>query len=189
MSQAKTLTRQQIKIALAVVAHGRHPKRNRLMLLLSHWAGMRVGEIAALRITDVIDSNGRVIDEIRLEAVQTKGGSPRTVTLPEKLRVELTSYIYSLHPITVDRPLVYSQKSRKGFKANSLGQEFKKIYIKAGIKGATSHSGRRTFITNLANKGVGARVLQSLAGHKSMATTQRYIDVNDGMKKAAVNLI
>ena len=48
---------------------------------------------------------------------------------------------------------------------------------------------RRTFITQLASKGIGVRVLASLAGHKSIAVTQRYIDVNDDMKRSAVELL
>jgi integrase/recombinase XerD len=48
---------------------------------------------------------------------------------------------------------------------------------------------RRTFITNLASKGIGVRVLASLAGHRSIAITQAYIDVNDDMKRRAVELV
>ena len=59
----------------------------------------------------------------------------------------------------------------------------------AYVFGASSHSGRRTFITNLANKGVGVRLLASLAGHRNISTTQAYIDVNDDMKRRAVELI
>jgi integrase/recombinase XerD len=59
----------------------------------------------------------------------------------------------------------------------------------AGIDHASSHSGRRTFITNLASRGVGVRVLMSLANHRSISTTQAYIDVNDDMKRRAVELI
>jgi len=66
-----------------------------------------------------------------------------------------------------------------------LKQHFKRV----GIEGASSHSGRRTFITNLANKGIGVRVLMSLAGHRSITTTQAYIDVNDDMKRRAVELV
>ena len=58
-----------------------------------------------------------------------------------------------------------------------------------GISDATSHSGRRTFITNLAAKGIGVRVLAELAAHSSIATTQRYIDVNDEQLRAAVELV
>jgi integrase/recombinase XerD len=63
-----------------------------------------------------------------------------------------------------------------------------RIYDDAGIGDATSHSGRRTSITNLAAKGIGVRVLAELAVHASIATTQRYIDVNDEQLRAAVEL-
>ena len=63
------------------------------------------------------------------------------------------------------------------------------FYQRAGIDGASSHSGRRTFITTLADKGVGVRVLMALAGHRNMSTTQRYIDLNEAMMKVAVNLL
>jgi integrase/recombinase XerD len=77
----------------------------------------------------------------------------------------------------------------KGFTANGLALHFFWLYRKAGIAGASSHSGRRSFITNLAAKGVGVRVLASLAGHRSIAVTQKYIDVNDEMIRNAVELV
>jgi integrase/recombinase XerD len=77
----------------------------------------------------------------------------------------------------------------KPFSANVMTQHFYWLYKKAGLEGASSHSGRRTFITTLASKGIGVRVLASLAGHRSIAVTQRYIDVNDEMKRNAVELV
>jgi integrase/recombinase XerD len=50
------------------------------------------------------------------------------------------------------------------------------------------HSGRRTFITKLAGNGVSVRVLAELAGHASISTTQRYIDVNYEQMRSAVEL-
>jgi site-specific recombinase XerD len=93
-------------------------------------------------------------------------------------------------PIYPTWAFIPSQRDRRnGFTSNSLGQEFISIYKRSGIDAATSHSGRRTFITNLANKGVSARVLMALAGHRNLSTTQRYIDVNDDLKRVAVNLL
>jgi integrase/recombinase XerD len=86
-------------------------------------------------------------------------------------------------------PFVTSQKSTKGFTANSLAIQIKLLYRAAGITGGSSHSGRRSFLTNLAAKGVQVRVLQELAGHRSLQTTQRYIEVNDHLKRKAVELI
>ncbi|MCY1558424.1 Phage integrase family protein [compost metagenome] len=59
----------------------------------------------------------------------------------------------------------------------------------ARIDGATSHSGRRWFITRLAHSGISPKVIMTLAGHRSLATTQRYIDVNDEMMAKAVEAI
>jgi len=80
-----------------------------------------------------------------------------------------------------------SQKGRS-FNANAMCQLFLNIYAACGIKGASSHSGRRTFITNFASKSVSVRVLAVLAGHSSIATTPRYIDVNDQQLRNAVEL-
>ena len=189
MPQARTLKEAEIKKVLQIISLGRNAARNRTMLLISFWSGMRVGEIAALKIGDVLESDGSVKTEIWLKPEQTKGKRGRKVIFGEKLRKEIRIYLDTLKKSDAQQPLIYSQRNRDGFEANNLGQEFKRIFHTANLEGATSHSGRRTFITNLANKGIGVRVLQALAGHRSMATTQMYIDVNDDMLRVAVELI
>ena len=189
MAQAKSLTDGEIKRVLAVVAQGRNPARNRAMVLLTFYAGMRVGEVASLKWKDVLSNDGTVKNEIRLTAEQTKGKHSRTVMVCDKLRKELAQYAQTVKRLDTEKPVIYSQRKREGFSSNTLSQEFKTLFKKSGIDGATSHSGRRTFITTLAHKGVGVRVLMSLAGHRSITTTQLYIDINDEMKRTAVNLI
>jgi integrase/recombinase XerD len=66
---------------------------------------------------------------------------------------------------------------------------FKRIYKMAGIDGASSHSGRRQFVTELADKGINVRLVQVLARHKHLSTTQRYIDVNESKLRSAIELI
>ena len=189
MSQAKTLTPQELRRVLDYVATRKHAARNRAMLLMTHLSGMRVGEVAALRINDVLDGDGNVRNEIRLDADQTKGNHARVVFVNEKLGKELTKYLALYAPANQEQKLFYTQKRMKeGFNANTLTQHFHHLYRAVGIEGASSHSGRRSFITNLASKGVGVRVLMSLAGHRNIATTQAYIDVNDNQKRAAVEL-
>ena len=190
MSQAKTLTPQELRRVLDYVATRKHAARNRAMLLMTHLSGMRVGEVAALRINDVLDADSSVRNEIRLDAEQTKGNFARVVFVSDKLRKELTKYLALYQPINREQKLFYTQKRMKeGFTANTLTQYFHHLYHAVGIEGASSHSGRRSFITNLASKGVGVRVLMSLAGHRNISTTQAYIDVNDDMKRKAVELV
>ena len=171
--QAKTLTAQELRRALDYVATRRHAARNRAMLLTMYLAGMRVGECAALRYEDVIDSEGRVRTEIRLDAEQTKGRYGRVVFVSERLRKELAAYVRAVPCSTRSNKLFYTQKKdADGFSANTLCQFFHYLFRGCGIEGASSHSPRRTFITNLADKGVGVRVLQSLAGHRNISTTR-----------------
>ena len=199
MSQARVLTERELRKVLSYSSTQPHSTRNRAMLLCTHMAGMRVGEVAALRIGDVLGADGCVMEEIALAASQTKGNHSRTVLVPKKLQDELTAYLQQRFGLTnllavtltdTQRALFPTQKNpKRGFTANTLCQLFHKLYKDARMTGATSHSGRRTFITRLADKGVGVRVLMALAGHKSIATTQRYIELNPTVMKAAVELI
>ena len=66
---------------------------------------------------------------------------------------------------------------------------FKRLYKIAGIDGASSHSGRRQFVTQLADRGINARLVQVLARHKHLSPTQRYIDVNESKLCGAIELI
>ena len=190
--QAKTLTQQELRRVLDYTATRKHSARNRALLMTTHLSGMRVGEVASLRNSDVLDAEGNIRTEIRLSAEQTKGNEARVVFVSDKLRKELELYTRLMNASN-DNPTLkffYSQKrSSDGFTANTLTQFFHYLYKRAGVDGASSHSGRRTFITNLASKGVGVRVLMSLAGHKNISTTQAYIDVNDDMKRKAVELV
>ena len=190
--QAKTLTTTELRRVLDYTATRKHSTRNRALLMTTHLSGMRVGEVASLRNSDVLDAEGNIRTEIRLSAEQTKGNEARVVFVNDKLRKELELYTRFMNKSTINPTLkfFYSQKrSSDGFTANTLTQFFHYLYKRAGVDGASSHSGRRTFITNLASKGVGVRVLMSLAGHKNISTTQCYIDVNDDMKRKAVELV
>lgn len=188
MPQARTLTPKELKHVVALCAPTRHAIRDRTMLLFTHWAGARVGEVAGLRYCDVVAQDGTIVPEVRLSPVQTKGNHGRTIFLSERLRKELAAYVAAFPPKAADRPLFYTQK-RAGWTPNTLAQHFLQLYRRAGLAGASSHSGRRSFITNLAAKGVGVKVLMSLAGHRNLSTTNSYIEVNDAMKRAAVELV
>ena len=188
--QAKTLNQQELRKVLDYISTRKHAARNRAMLMTTFLSGMRVGEVSSLRIRDVIDAEGNVRNEIRLTPEMTKGDSARIVFVNERLRKELEQYLRIHKSNNPDSKLFYSQKkTSNGFNANTLTQHFHFLYKRAGVDGASSHSGRRTFITNLASKGVGVRVLMNLAGHKSIATTQAYIDINDNMLRSAVELV
>lgn len=118
MAQAKTLTQAEIDQVLRYVAGTRYQQRNRTMVLASVWSGMRVGEIAALRVGDVRNEDGTIKNEIRLSAQQTKGNYGRVVFVNDKLRTELSVYLRSFaqrpstHPLFLRSSQRVSQQTR-----------------------------------------------------------------------------
>lgn len=188
MAKAKTLTTAELDQVLRYANSRQYPERNRALILTSFYLGLRVAEIALLKLGDVVNDDGSIKNEIRLAGSQTKGGHPRTVYVPEKLKPEFQTYIKTRHVKDCSMPLFHTD-NKLGFTPNGLCVWFFHLYRNAGISGASSHSGRRTLITTLANKGIGVRVLAEIAGHRSIAVTQKYIDANPEMMRNAMNLI
>ena len=199
MAQAHTLNEKELKLLLLYIGTRKHAARDRLLTLLTHWGGMRIGECAAVKIGDVLTSDGAIRSEVFLAPSQTKGNRSRTVVMCDKLRKEIEKYLLyrfnckQLLPITysdaMKQPLLNTQKNPNGgFTANTACYTMHRIYRAAGIEGS-SHSGRRSFLTHLSSKSVPLKVLMELAGHRQAQTTMRYINVTADMKKAAVELL
>ncbi len=188
VAQAATITEVQQRRILQYISSRRHAARDRTILLVSFNAGLRAKEIAALLVGDIYDDAGAVREQFILRRAQTKGGFERTVYLNRTLRRAMAEYREVVeHRKSTDA--LFSTQKRQAFSANTMCQLFLEIYSASGVNGASSHSGRRTFITRLANKGVGVRQLAALAGHANISTTQRYIDVNSEQLANAVELL
>ena len=190
MKQAKLLTQAEQKRVYAIVDAHRYIARNRAIYAFSFFAGLRACEIAGLKVGDVFNANGAVRDTVYLTAGQTKGDEANTVLVSKRLHRALSAYAaaYPRHVSKPDAALFFSAK-RGGFSAQTIVNLFARFYALAGIKGASSHSGRRQFLTELADKGVNVRVIQALARHKDISTTQRYIDYNESKLRNAIELI
>jgi integrase/recombinase XerD len=190
MKQAKLLTEPEFRRLTAIVNSLRYQTRNHTIITLSFYAGLRACEIAALRVGDVFDEAGGVKDTIYLSEDQTKGSDSGSVLVNTKLRRQLLKFAkqYPVHVSTRSAPLLFSAKGG-GFTAQTIVNLFKRLYKMAGIDGASSHSGRRQFVTQLADQGINARLVQVLARHKHLSTTQRYIDVNENALRNAVELL
>jgi len=112
------------------------------------------------------------------------------VFINAKLKVVLEAYADRAKCVDRCYPFFASQKSIKsGFSTNSLAQTFALLYRAAGIEGATSHSGRRSFLTKLANQGTAIHLLKVLAGHRSISTTAAYLYTNPTQLRAVVELV
>ena len=190
MATAKSLTTQEIQKVYAYIEQHAYAERNRLMLTLTIAAGLRVSEVAGLTIGDVLNNDLTVRSEIYLAAHRVKHGHARTIFLNQRTQQELADYISTRNWLYDEQPLFSTHRGiRCAFSPNTLTQHFYWLYKNAGIKNASSHSGRKTFLTSLASQGISVFVLAELAGHKCISTTQRYVTVNADIKRRAVELV
>jgi len=190
MKQAPVLTDAQVKKLLKMTSATRHSARNRLVIILSYFVGLRACEIASLKVGDVLDGEGNIKDTVLLTKDMTKGSKANSVYLSDFVQKEIKKYLESNAErlVTLKSPLIYSQRTGGHFSSQTLQILSKTPYSNVGIN-ASSHSGRRKFITDLSEKGVSVRVIQELARHRDLATTQRYIDVSVDKLRNAVNLV
>ena len=186
MAKAKTLTEKEFKTLLSRIDAGNknHRARNKTIVTLSFRLGLRAKELASLKVGDFYQ-NGKLLTTLALDK-HTKGEKKRELPLSNKhvklMLIEWLAILEDEYPtlFNSDMPLFRTQK-KSAFTAGRMAECIKSIYTNAGFEKCSSHSGRRTFITNLANKGIDLNSIRILAGHTSIATTQIYIDENPVM--------
>ena len=188
--QAKILSDEQVESLLWFVSTTRHSIRNRVLVLLSLKAGLRAGEIANLTWPMVLgpqDENAAVI-ELRDHAAKKRSG--RVIAMHPDLGDALSHWRDTAG--TLAGPVI---RSERGGPMTPVGlvNWFSAAYQAIGLEGCSSHSGRRTFITRAArlvhHAGGSMRDVQLLAGHRSMQTTQRYIDGDTDAQRKLVSMI
>jgi integrase/recombinase XerD len=187
--RAKILSDDTIRDLLAFTTRTRHPLRNRVIVLLSVKAGFRAGEIANLTWPMVTDPTGDIGTVIALEDRIAKKKSGRVIPLHSALRDGL---VMLRNTTDDDGPVVKSERGTPMTPA-AIVNWFTIAYRGIGVTGCSSHSGRRTFVTRAARlvdkAGGSLRDVQLLAGHRSIVTTQRYIDGDSNAQRRLVALI
>ena len=194
--QSKVLTEKQIETLLAYLSNRRNGIRNRVILHLSVKAGLRAKEIACLKWAMLVNADGVVGDAIHLTNIASKGASGRVIPLNKALKESLLNlWKHESSQARFDRHeshVVRSERSPRT-SAQAVVNMFQRWYRDLNYVGCSSHSGRRTFITNTARKislvGGSLRDVQSLAGHSNLQTTQRYIDHDTECQRKVVNLL
>ena len=190
--QAKILTNTQQKAVLNYLDGTRYPVRNRAIFLLSMKAGLRAKEIAFLCWRHLTDTEGNLDDAIVIEDKGSKGKSGRVVPMNAALKEALAA-LQAEQDSNPDQAVVQTERNKSGVSAQTIVNFFQDWYASLGYEGASSHSGRRTFITNAAKKittvGGSLRDVQQMAGHQSLQTTQRYIEGDEAAKRKIVDLV
>jgi integrase len=191
--QAKILSKPQAEAVLSYLASTRYPVRNRVIFLLSLKAGLRAKEIASLTWAMITDAEGNLSDAIHLTDIASKGRGGRVVPLNKELKATLLALKAEADNAVRPSPYVITSERDEKTSSYAIVNKFAFWYRALGFNGASSHSGRRTFITNAARRistvGGSLRDVQLLAGHSALGTTQRYIEADGMAQRRVVDMI
>ena len=173
--RAKILTQPELN---RLFERGLIAPRDKLLFAVTYYCACRVSEALALTADDV---NGGVVT---LRKSTTKG-KVATRTLP--MHPKVNQYLEAYSP---QSGLLFP--GRKGDKP--LTRAMADLILKAAckkvrIKGASTHSFRRTALTNMSNRNVPIRVIQQISGHSSLTALQRYLEVKPEQVTAAISLL
>lgn len=157
--------------------------RTQGILMATHLAGLRVHEVAALKIGDVIHADGSMKEQL---VIIGKGRKLRVIPVSERLQGYFKAAIPNNYQL--DWPL-FPGKRGKHFNPSALSHWISLRYAEAGFVGGTGNSGRRSFMSRMKSAGVDLRTVQELAGHGSLAFTQAYLDVSDEDMRKAVSIL
>jgi integrase/recombinase XerD len=193
--QAKVLSKTQVTAIRGYLLDRRNGLRNETMFLLSVKAGLRAKEIASLTWSMVLNADGTIASDIRLTDKASKGKSGRVIPLNTDVAGNLTAMLSvasGTKAFTPSDRVITSERS-DAVSSQMVVNSFRSWYRELGLEGCSSHSGRRTFITNTARListcGGSLRDVQMMAGHASLQMTQTYIEGDSQSRSKVVNLL
>ena len=193
--QAKILSDKQQNLTMAHLETTRYPLRNKIIFLLSFKEGLRAKEISKLAWGMVCNSDGKIADVINLSNNASKGKySGRIIPLHKELKIllgELLAEKQKDEYFSLDKPIITTERGEHTT-PQVIVNFFYNLYKTIGFNGCSSPSGRRTFITNAAKHislvGGTLNDVRLLAGHSSLATTQRYIAYDTEAQRKIVEM-
>lgn len=194
--QAKTLNPTQIKKISEFLLTNRYGLRDQTIFYFSVKCGLRAKEISHLKWSMVMESDGSISNYLHLPNSSSKGRSGRIVPLHKDLKNNLVKMVEEYKNFKDFDPVASSiirTERSKSTTSQSIVNMFQRWYVRLGLVGCSSHSGRRTFITETSKKistvGGSLRDIQMMVGHSSLQTTQRYIESDRECQRRVVNLL
>lgn len=181
IKRAKILTESEIEQLIGVVSNSPIKESDRLKIYLTFYAGLRVSEVAKLRVDSMLNADGRIGTHINIFSDVGKNRRERTIPMHPIIKDALRDFLRR-HP---DEEFVALPQRVQHMTPNNLTMWFWSLYKKAGLQGCSSHSGRRTFITNLARSAnqynSSLKDVQLIAGHSRLDSTEAYIEPSDNV--------
>jgi integrase/recombinase XerD len=192
--QAKTLTKKAIELTERYIAeHSRSRASDLLKFRLSLRAGLRAGEIASLFLEDMMEANRRPSPIITVRTLKQRY-QKRTRDLPMHPEIrEALEDLLAEHPHAMVPAFSIGADGRlKRQSASCITNWFHRLYKNVGLIDCSSHSGRRTFATEVARQlsvqQGSLRDLQVAMGHARIASTESYLEPSDNMRAIIMGL-
>lgn len=191
--KARVLTNSEFKRLITIAKNAQYGRRNVAIVYCSFGLGLRAKEIASLKISDIFDDQLNILEEVNLTRSMTKGEKQRHIYINHPRIIEaFTEHLADMQkeqsPYFKHSGHLFLTQCKSRFTPDAMQKWFSRLFQKAGIKGASSHSGRRTFITRLIEQGADIKAVSNLAGHASITTTAGYVDSNPDRLKRIANL-
>ena len=176
--QGKVLTAAELE---RLFSDGLVRSRDRTLFAICLFTGCRISEALALQVTDIKNKT------ITFRKSTTKGKlKTRTIDIP----VPLKGYLDEYHP--KENPYnqhLFPSRQGKALSRSSADKILRAACKRIGVEGVSTHSFRRTALTQMHNAGIPLRHIQEISGHNDLGTLQRYLEVSPEQRKQAVSVI
>lgn len=183
--RAEILSPEQITL---LFTEGFTKPRDKALFGVCLYAATRINEACTLLRGDVVGTGG-IRDKLLIRCYNTKGKRSREISIHPTLHQYLESYLIT-DPYSPPRPHLFpGRHGRSHIKYGSADEILRDICKKFGIEGVSTHSFRRTALTQMSNAGVPLRHIQSISGHRSLAALACYLGVTDEQKETAISTL
>jgi len=180
--KAKILTQQEIQL---LFREGFQNNRDRALFGICLFTACRINEACTLKVMDAYDTAGRVRPKLIIRKGNTKGKlATRTIPVIEDLRLILTNY----EP-AVGQDYLFPGRFSGHIDPESASRILRKAYKRVGIEGASTHSFRRTALTQMSDAGIPLRIIQEISGHRDLSELQKYLEVRDAQVLGAITVL
>lgn len=181
--QAKILTQKEISDIFKVLKSN----RDRVIFALGIYTGLRVGEIIALKYNQLFTAGGGVRNNLKVVRLKKKNTVYSDIPVHPKLRERLQDYHKNIDKAEW---LFASQDSSTGHLERVRAHYIlRDAFDRLRLQDASTHSMRRTCLTNMSRAGVPLRTIQEISGHASLSQLQEYLAVDPADKHHAINLL
>jgi integrase/recombinase XerD len=167
--QAKILSKEEINRLFSI---GLKKTRDRALFGVCLYTGTRIAEACALHTKDVYSIDGSVRPRVTIRKATTKGQDFHPLS-PGQSRTQKAA-----RSLQFSQGLSVSRASRsRTHPPDSADKILRAALIELRIEGASTHSFRRTCLTQMHKSGVPLKVIQQISGHRTLAALQKYLEV------------